>query len=162
MSKARYQKGCVSLIKNGSGQQVWVFRWRTTLPDGKRVPRQKVIGTLERYNSKAATEKVAAGLRLLINADGPNEMKAVTMQALIEHYKTTELIDQGDEGKSFSTRHRYESCLRHGIVPRWGEHQLGEIKTVAVEQWLQQLDRANGTKAKIRNLMGALFNHAIR
>lgn len=162
MSKARYQKGCISLIKNGSGQQVWVFRWRATLPDGKRVPRQKVIGTLERYNSKAAAEKVAAGLRLLINADGPNEMKAVTMQALIEHYKTTELIDQGDEGKSFSTRHRYESCLRHWIVPRWGEHQLGEIKTVAVEQWLRQLDRANGTKAKIRNLMGALFNHAIR
>jgi integrase len=162
MSKARYQKGSVSLIKNGSGQQVWVFRWRTTLPDGKRVPRQKVIGTLERYNSKAAAEKVAAGLRLLINADGPNEMKAVTMQALIEHYKTTELIDQGDEGKSFSTRHRYESCLRRWIVPRWGEHQLEEIKTVAVEQWLRQLDRANGTKAKIRNLMGALFNHAIR
>jgi integrase len=89
-------------------------------------------------------------------------MKAISMQALIEHYKTTELTDQGDEGKSFSTRHRYESCLRRWIVPRWGEHQLEEIKTVAVEQWLRQLDRANGTKAKIRNLMGALFNHAIR
>jgi integrase len=162
MSKARYQKGCVSLVKNGSGQQVWVFRWRTTLPDGKRVPRQRVVGTLERYNNKAAAEKAAAGLRLLINADGPNEMKAISMQALIEHYKTTELTDQGDEGKSFSTRHRYESCLRRWIVPRWGEHQLEEIKTVAVEQWLRQLDRANGTKAKIRNLMGALFNHAIR
>jgi integrase len=162
MSKARYQKGCVSLVKNGSGQQVWVFRWRTTLPDGKRVPRQRVVGTLERYNNKAAAEKAATGLRLLINANGPNEMKAITMQALIEHYKTTELTDQGDEGKSFSTRHRYESCLRRWIVPRWGEHQLEEIKTVAVEQWLRQLDRANGTKAKIRNLMGALFNHAIR
>ncbi|HEV2134261.1 MAG TPA: site-specific integrase [Terracidiphilus sp.] len=162
MSKARYQKGCVSLIKNGSGQPVWVFRWRTTLPDGKRVPRQKVIGTPERFNSKAAAEKAAAGLRLLINADGPNELKAITMQALIEHYKKTELIDQGDEGKSFSTRHRYESCLRRWIEPRWGTHQLGEIKTVAVEQWLRQVDRANGTKAKIRNLMGTLFNHAIR
>jgi len=112
MSKAGYQKGCVSLIKNGSGKPVWVFRWRTTLLDGKRVPRQKVIGTPERYNNKAAAEKAAAGLRLLINADGPNELKAVTMQAFIEHYKKTELIDQGDEGKSFSTRHRYEGCLR--------------------------------------------------
>lgn len=67
-------------------------------------------------------------------ADGPNGMKAITMQALIGHYRKTELIDQGDEGESFSTHHRYESCLRYWIESRGGDYLLGDIKTVAVEQ----------------------------
>jgi integrase len=183
MRKTRYQNGCISLIKNGSGNLVWVFRWKQTLPDGKRVPRQKVIGTLERYKDKAAAEKAAIGLRLMINADGPNEMKAITMEALIQHYRLTELIDKGDEGKSFSTRDRYGSCLNCWIQPRWGNYRLGDIKTVAVEDWLRTLrlrppqllesqlgtkaekdmkPLAPATKARIRNLMSSLFNHAIR
>ena len=42
------------------------------------------------------------------------------------------------------------------------------VRTTAVEHWLRQLVRADGnpmapsTKAKIRNLMSTLFNHAIR
>src|ERR1035438_2715542 len=42
------------------------------------------------------------------------------------------------------------------------------VRTIAVEDWLNQLVRRDGrpmapsTKAKIRNLMSVLFNHAIR
>ena len=45
---------------------------------------------------------------------------------------------------------------------------IRNVRTVAVESWLRQLQRqdgvalANSTKAKIRNLMSVLFNHAIR
>ena len=45
---------------------------------------------------------------------------------------------------------------------------IRDVRTVAVERWLGQLQRqdgetlANSTKAKIRNLMSVLFNHAIR
>jgi integrase len=45
---------------------------------------------------------------------------------------------------------------------------IRDVRTVAVERWLKQLRRVNGerladaTKAKIRNLMSVLFNHAIR
>jgi integrase len=48
------------------------------------------------------------------------------------------------------------------ILPRWGDHRLSQVKSVAVEQWLGSIERARGTKAKIRNIMSALFNHAIR
>jgi hypothetical protein len=37
------------------------------LPDGTRAPRQKVIGTPERYKNKAAAESAAGGLRLMAN-----------------------------------------------------------------------------------------------
>jgi integrase len=36
------------------------------------------------------------------------------------------------------------------------------VKTVAVEDWLKGLPLANGSKAKVRNVMHALFNHAMR
>lgn len=182
MRKARYQKGCVSLSMNGSGEPVWIFRWRETLPDGRRVARKKQIGPVERYRSKAAAEKAVAGLRLAINADGLGSAKAITMETLIQHYRETELIDNGDEGKSYSTRDRYDSCLNHWITPRWGDYRLADIKTIAVEQWLHKLrvtprkrkqpqpavperdmkPLAPASKARIRNLMSALFNHAIR
>jgi integrase len=162
MRKARYQKGCVSLSMNGSAEAVWIFRWREALLDGRRVVRKKQIGSIERYKSKAAAEKAVAGLRLAINADGPGGTKAITMETLIQHYRETELIDNGEEGKSYSTRDRYGSCLDHWITPRWGKYRLEDVKTIAVEQWLRKIERANATKARIRNLMSALFNHAIR
>lgn len=162
MRKARYQKGCVSLSMNGSGEPVWIYRWRETLPDGRRVARKKQIGLVERYPSKAAAERAVAGFRMAINADRPGDHKAITMEMLVQHYREMELIDNGEEGKAYSTRDRYDSCLNRWITPRWGDYRLGDVKTIAVEQWLRKIERANATKARIRNLMSALFNHAIR
>jgi site-specific recombinase XerD len=39
---------------------------------------------------------------------------------------------------------------------------LDEIKSVAVEEWLGKHPMAAGTKAKLRNIMSAIFNHALR
>jgi site-specific recombinase XerD len=39
---------------------------------------------------------------------------------------------------------------------------LNEVKAVAVEEWLSQLSMACGTKAKLRNIMSAIFKHAMR
>jgi integrase len=49
-----------------------------------------------------------------------------------------------------------------------GKSEHPRVRTTAVEQWLRQLVRVDGgrlapsTKAKIRNVMSVLFNHAIR
>jgi hypothetical protein len=42
------------------------------------------------------------------------------------------------------------------------QDSTSEIKAVAVENWLGTIPRADGTKAKIRNIMSAVFNHAVR
>lgn len=44
------------------------------------------------------------------------------------------------------------------ILPRWGSYRVTEVKAVAVEQWLRSLSYANGSKAKARNIMSAVFN----
>src|ERR1700756_129766 len=41
-------------------------------------------------------------------------------------------------------------------------HRLDHVKSVAVEEWLDSIKRAKGTRAKIRNIMSAIFHHAMR
>jgi hypothetical protein len=48
------------------------------------------------------------------------------------------------------------------IVPRWGNLPLEQVKTVEVERWLRATGVADGTKAKIKCVMSALFSHAVR
>jgi integrase len=55
-----------------------------------------------------------------------------------------------------------EGYLRKWIVPRWGATNLSAIRAVEVELWLRTLPLARASRAKIRNLMSVLFNHARR
>jgi integrase len=43
-----------------------------------------------------------------------------------------------------------------------GRYALSDIRAIEVEVWLKNLDRAPGTRCKIRNLMSLLFNHGRR
>ena len=48
------------------------------------------------------------------------------------------------------------------IVPKWGNHELQEVKAAQVEAWLQSLAVKNGTKSKIRNIMCSIYSHGCR
>jgi integrase len=86
---------------------------------------------------------------------------------LIDHYLVTELSEQTN-WHSHSTRIGYRVFLNRWIRPRWGSTNIRDVRTIAVASWLRQLQRkdgealANSSKAKIRNVMSVLFNHAIR
>ena len=73
-----------------------------------------------------------------------------------------------DVAKAFSMRENYKGMLDSHILPRWGQQALSSFKGVEVEKWLRNLTRADGkpaspaSKAKIRNVMSAVFAHAIR
>jgi len=162
MQRTRIQRGGVNLDISSSGKSIWVFRWRVTLPDGRRVMRKRVIGTLERYRTKNAAENAARVLRMNLLDGKSAALTTITMRDLVVHFREQELVDRGEDGKAYSTRDRCESVLNKWILPRWEKSLIGDIRTVAVEQWLRSIPRANGTKAKIRNTMSALFNHAIR
>jgi integrase len=75
---------------------------------------------------------------------------------------------QGKQGllilpnKTPYTAEVYAGYLKTHILPTWAKHSLSDVKTVAVEAWLKTLKLAPGTKAKLRNLMHALYNHAMR
>lgn len=62
----------------------------------------------------------------------------------------------------------YKNYLAIHVLPKWGKHSLAVVKSVEVEAWLRTLNTkagkpaSPGTKTKIRNLMSAMFSHAIR
>ena len=161
MQRTRIQRGGVNFDVSSSGKKIWVFRWRETRTDGRRVQRKKVIGTLEEYPTKKAAENTARVFRLNLVDRGSEAVARITMKELVNHFSEHEQVDKGEEGRAYSTRDRCESVLNCWILTRWGKTPIDQIRTVAVEDWLRSIPRALGTKSKIRNTMSALYNHTI-
>ncbi len=152
MRRAQYQQGHLAKEPRKAGPDVWIFRWR----EGK-VQRKAIIGTVEKFTSKAAARRACEGIRATLNKETRSPR---TMTELIAHYTAKELCEES--GKAHSTREVYGSYIRTWILPMWGEQSLSDVRTVDVEAWLGTLPLANGSKAKTRNVMSAIFNHAMR
>lgn len=157
--RTRYQQGSLTCVKRKTGQAVWVFRWYEPITNGGMVYRKRVLGTIEELKTESQAQRAADALRLTINAE--QTPKSVSVAALVQHYRNEEL-SEANQGKAYSTKQAYEFYLKNWIVPRWGDLSLEDVKPVAVESWLKSVRRSRGSKAKIRNIMSALFNHARR
>ena len=145
----RYQHGCVYRERRRAGPDVWVFRWRD-----QTVNRKQQIGTVEQFPTKSAAMKGCEFLRANINRETRSPRNVAE---LVTHYVENELPN-----KSPYTQEVYEEFIVSRITPEWGTFILSDVRTVDVEKWLRTLPLAPGTKAKIRNLMHAIFNHAMR
>jgi len=121
------------------------------------------VGTVLTLPTEAIALKAARALRIDANSQTPlAESGPETIAELVAHYRLKELKEDSHSRKSFPTRAAYRSYLDNWVLPRWGELKLDQIKPVTVEQWLDGIKRAKATRAKIRNLMSALFSHAMR
>jgi integrase len=145
----RYQVGCLYREKRKAGPHVWVYRYR----DGQH-NRKKQIGTVEQFPTKSDALKACESLRANINTD---RRLPRTFGQVADHYTRHEL-----PSKTAYTGEVYTGYLNTWILPKWAEHSLSDVKAVAVESWLKAVTLSPGTKAKLRNLMHAIFNHAMR
>jgi integrase len=168
--RVRYQRGYLRLGRRKKGPDRWEFLWWDSEPTGVRVRRKAVIGTVQQYPNLENAWQANNGLRVSINETRNRQREqAVTVANLVDHYSRIELAnDQFDSGKSHATKTIYRDFLTRWVRPIWGSLNMRDVRTIAVENWLRKLPRANGsplapsTKAKIRSLMSVLFNHAIR
>jgi len=152
MRRRRYQNGCLLKEKRKSGPAVWVFRYR----DGQS-NRKEIVGDVLQYPTKSAAQRACESLRKQINT---GSLRPRTLADLIAHYTLREL-SEGSK-KAYSTREMYGSYIKMHVLPKWGEYALSDVRTVDVEEWLGGLSLANASKAKIRSIMSAIFNHAMR
>lgn len=156
---ARYQNGSLTIEKRKAGPAVWVFRWRESTSQGS-VNRKRVIGSRAQFPTKREAMKAVEGLRLDINAEATvSHHRTVTVSDLWKHYEETELA--GDR-LSPSTKMVYRQHIRGYILPVWQDYRLQDVKAVPVERWLAELPYAPATKSKIRNVLSALYQHAMR
>jgi len=160
MQAQRYQRGSLSLVKRKSKPDTWVFRYYVEL-NGRRVYKKQIVGTVVEFPKRKDAEKAVSQLRVDVN-DGA-AFAPMNMEQLAAHYQRVEL-----PSKAYSTQEGYKNYIEIHILPRWGKHSLAAIKSVEVEAWLRGLVTANGkpaspgTRTKIRNLLSAIFSHAIR
>lgn len=177
MRRVRHQQGSLQREKRKrTGETVWIFRWYEVQLDGTKKYRKAVIGTVGEFKTEAEAQKAADALRLEVNEQTPRQLlQAISFETLVEHYKQHELPDvvhrtrplgseAGDDElrKSYSTQVTYQGYLTKWILPRWRSYRLTDVKPVHVEQWLQSLPLSKGSKAKIRNIMSALYSHGQR
>jgi integrase len=156
------QAGSVTIESRKHGPDVWCFRWREPGADGRRIHRRIVLGTAEDLKSIASARKMVVGLRHEINNNDIRlGRKPIMLADLSRHYQQRELADRNSR-IAYSTKRAYAGYLKRWIEPRWGRYALSDIRAVEVELWLKELDRAPGTRSKIRNTMSVLFNHGQR
>lgn len=174
--RARHQKGSLQRVKRKKGQDVWIFRWYEIQPDGTKKYRKVVVGTVEEFKTETDAHKAVDALRLTINEQTPRQqLKEISLDTLVQHYRQHEMPDifyknsqlpegiaEDENRKTYATQDTYEGYLKKWILPRWKSYRLQDVKAVQVEQWLKSLALAPGSKAKIRNIMSALYSHAIR
>ena len=180
MRRTSYQQGSLKLAERKKGK-AWEFRWREVQIDGSVRRKNIVIGTLEEFPNESAAQAAVDALRLEINQQTPQQLiKNISLETLVNHYRQHELPDifnktkpepdaADEDRKSYATQVTYEGYLKKWIVPRWGACRLTDVKAIEVEKWLKTLcfkktggALARGSKAKVRNIMSALFSHAIR
>jgi site-specific recombinase XerD len=152
---SRFQQGSLLRLKRKSGPDVWVFRWYNETGN-KRTYKKRTLGTVIDLPLRRDAEKAVADFRANINVE---VRVPVTVSELIAHYRKHELTE---DRKAFATIQSTSLYLTNHIAPKWGASWLSDVRTVHVEEWLHSLPFAPGTRSKIRNIMSAVFNHAIR
>ena len=152
----RYNRGMLRKEKRAIGT-VWVFRWSEEV-NGRRRQHKDVIGTTKEFPTEAAANKEADRQRCQLNEDKQYlSLKAITFGDLINHYLNHEL-----SRLSKSTRKANKRYIKNWIEPDWHGHLAGGMKTMQIQEWLDKIQRPDGTKLKIKNVMSAIFSHGVR
>jgi hypothetical protein len=97
-----------------------------------------VVGPVARYRTRTAALHQLEVLRANVNREvaDPQTPIITSFKLLAGHYRTIEMRMDNHDKKAYSTKRRNHSCLDKWILPRWGDYRPGEIKSVAVEEWL--------------------------
>ena len=161
MQAHRYQRGSLTIMKRKSLPDVWAFRYYTE-EGGRRVYKRKIIGTVIEFPKRKDAEEQVMKLRVDVNEGAA--YAPMTVEQLGVHF-----INHEVPLKAYATREGYKNLIDTHVVPQWGQATLSSIKPIEVENWLRGLKRRRdgkpaspGTKSKIRNVMSAMFSHAMR
>jgi len=156
------QQGSLIRSNRKRGPDVWQFRWSERGPQGRRIYRKRVIGTVCQYSDADSARKAVTGFLAEINSDDlPQGPLPMTVAEVCDHFDQRELT-KDNTWRSYSTKKTYKVYLKRWIIPEWGALDLSGVRTIEVESWLRRLPLAKSSCAKIRGLLSVLFNHACR
>src|SRR5579864_305660 len=136
---------------------VWIFRWSERL-NGRRHQPKLVIGTTQQFPTEAAANRAVDQLRCRLNeSKQASSLKPMTFGELINHYLDHEL-----PRLSKSARIGNKSYIKNWIEPAWYGRLADSMKTMQIQEWLDKVERPDGTKLKIKNVLSTIFSHGVR
>src|ERR1700757_4885166 len=91
--RQRVQFGWVCLKARKKGPDVWVLRYRESLPDGSEKRRSEAIGTVEEFPTESQARKAALSWLFSMNAE-PSNSKTVSFGAVIQRYLAEEIPER--------------------------------------------------------------------
>jgi integrase len=152
----RYNRGMLRKEKRACGI-VWTFRWSEVV-NGRRHQPKIVIGTTREFPTEAAANREADRLRFRLNENKQSSsLKPIAFGELINHYLDHEL-----PRLSKSARMGNKSYIKNWIEPAWHGQLACTMKTMQIQEWLDKIERPDGTKLKIKNVLSTIFSHGVR
>jgi integrase len=152
----RYNRGMLRKEKRAIGM-VWVFRWSEEV-DGRRRQHKELIGTTTKFPTEAVAQREADRLRCRLNENKQClSLKNITFGQLINHYFDHELPRLAKSSQKANRLY-----VKLWIEPAWFGHTANSIRTMQIQEWLDGIQRPDGTKLKIKNVLSTIFSHGVR
>jgi integrase len=106
-----------------------------------------LVGSVEEFKTESEAQNAVDALRLTIEQTLRQQLKDVSFQTLVDHYRQHEMSDifykksqlpedvaEDENRKAYATQDTYEGYLKKWILPRWRSYRLPDVKPVHVEQ----------------------------
>lgn len=157
-SRERFQNGSLRRVPRKTGPDVWEFRFRDHSKPGLPM-RQITLSTVE-YQTETSARRALQALLLKINgSEAYIAQRSPTFGTVLDKFITDEHLKEikaqrpgetFDDGLKFSTTVGYLSVIKVHLRPSWSKVLLTDIKPLAVQEWLKELNRSPKTKQNIK------------
>jgi len=157
-TRERFQNGSLRRVPRKTGPDVWEFRFRDHTKPGLPM-RQMTLSTLEYPTETAARRALQEELLRINGSEAFIAQRSPTFGTVLDKFIADERLkeikayrpgDIVDDGLKYSTTTGYLSVIKQHLRPKWGEVQLTDIKPLAVQEWLRQLNLSRKTKQNIK------------
>jgi integrase len=157
-SRERFQNGSLRRVQRKTGPDVWEFRFRDHSKAGLPM-RQMTLSTVE-YQTETAARRALQALLLKINgSEAYVAQRSPTFGTVLDKFIADERLKEiraqrpgetVDEGLKFSTTVGYLSVIKVHLRPSWSKVLLTDIKPLAVQEWLKDLNLSHKSKQNIK------------
>ena len=157
MARKRYQRG--SLFLRGKKNQVWVGRWRedelTAGGQLRRVYRSETLGTLKEYPTRKLALRALEQRLAAVNDPRYRARPSCTFTGFADRWQSTVLVQHKP-----STQAAMRSQLRRHLLPFFGRHQLRDIQTELIQQFVSTRKASPKTVRNLAAILRMLFRSA--
>jgi integrase len=168
-SRERFQNGSLRRVGRKTGPDVWEFRFRDHSKPGLPM-RQMTLSTLQYPTETAARRALQAQLLGINGNESYIAQRSPTFGTVLDKFIVEERLEEimarrpgefVDDGLKFSTTTGYLSVIKQHLRPTWGTVLLTDIKPLAVQEWLKQIDLSRKTRQNIKAVFHRMMELAM-